>query len=54
MTEEEQRLEDLYNKAVEYYLDNTDHDRIISMLDEEEYNEYYKLYDKIHLGEDEK
>ena len=39
------RLNDLWEKAKNRYIDNTDHDAVIEMLDKEEKQEYWELYE---------
>ena len=43
----EDRLNELWNKAKERFIDNTDHKEIIEMLDNDDKYEYWSLYDTI-------
>lgn len=43
----EDRLNELWNKAKERFIDNTDHKEIIEMLDKDDKYEYWSLYDTI-------
>lgn len=51
MVKMEDRLEELWNKALTRYIENSDHERIIEMLDEQDLYEYRSLYDDVCLNE---
>ena len=44
----EDRLNELWEMAKERYIENTDHDAVIEMLDEDEMYEYWSLYEDVY------